>query len=692
MTAALRCQVRTIIHVLSPEDRISIVAYSSKATLVLPLTDMTTTGRAKAETALKQLRPQGQTNLWDGLHSGLEVLRKGQQAGSARLSAVLLLTDGCPNLVPPRGHLPMLRRYKDSNAGFACTISTFGFGYELDSKLLNDLAVEGDGMYAFIPDSAFVGTAFVNAASNLLATMARGVEVSVEVENGCELVEEAEEPGSEATSPFTPTSWGGIMRLGSLQYGQSRDTVVRLKVPATSAAASGAAPMATVTLKYFTRSSAAARIITTTASLVPNDREVAVQTARALFVATVPITMQSMSTSGVKAAKAQVNSLVRSIKALPLVRGEPRVTTLLKDISGQVMEAVSRTDYYTRWGQHYLPSLRRSHALQQCNNFKDPGIQHYGGALFGSIRDKADSIFIKLPAPEPSRRQVSAGSRRRHSHATTTTSTKGRRSSGGASSRSGFLYAPAASSSSRRFSSGGRGGSRGGGSRMMSASAAPAPAPAPAPARSMAAYYNSSTPCFAGACSVALPEGASKRVDAVRRGDMVATPGGGKARVVCVVQTHMEGEWVEMVSLPGGMLVTPYHPVQHAGAWRFPCDVGKRSLVPTAQVPAVYSFVIDAAPFTMVINDRAVVCFAHGIKGDAVASHDYFGTSAVLRDLEGMRGWKEGHVELQPDCLRRDPATGRVCAMVQRGSTAATATKGVPDNYEWYKARQQLMQ
>ena len=44
----------------------------------------------------------------------------------------------------------------------------FRFGYNLDSKLLQGLATEGQGMFAFIPDGSFVGTAFVNATSNIL--------------------------------------------------------------------------------------------------------------------------------------------------------------------------------------------------------------------------------------------------------------------------------------------------------------------------------------------------------------------------------------------------------------------------------------------------------------------------------------------------------------------------------------------
>lgn len=35
-----------------------------------------------------------------------------------------------------------------------------------------------------------------------------------------------------------------------------------------------------------------------------------------------------------------------------------------------------------------------------CNNFKDPGVQHYGqGQLFDSTRDEMDSIFCGLPPP-----------------------------------------------------------------------------------------------------------------------------------------------------------------------------------------------------------------------------------------------------------------------------------------------------
>ncbi len=119
---------------------------------------------------------------WLKFHSylGLEVLSKGQRAVGSNV-ALFLLTDGCPNIEPPRGHLPTLEKLK-KKTNFTCIVNTFGFGYELDSKLLEDISILGNsGSYAFIPDGSFVGTIFVNAITTLLTTVATNVQVIMNI-------------------------------------------------------------------------------------------------------------------------------------------------------------------------------------------------------------------------------------------------------------------------------------------------------------------------------------------------------------------------------------------------------------------------------------------------------------------------------------------------------------------------------
>ncbi|CAF4340066.1 unnamed protein product, partial [Adineta steineri] len=162
----------------------------------------------------------GQTNLWDGLRTGLDVLLKGQRNTGSN-SALYLLTDGCPNMEPPRGHLPTLAKLKQKT-NFNCTINTFGFGYELDSKLLEDIAILGNaGSYAFIPDGSFVGTIFVNAVTTLLATVASNIQLCI---NGQRI------ESSEYTRWYSShcTDHGTVFDLGSITYGQSKDILIPL--------------------------------------------------------------------------------------------------------------------------------------------------------------------------------------------------------------------------------------------------------------------------------------------------------------------------------------------------------------------------------------------------------------------------------------------------------------------------------
>ena len=64
-----------------------------------------------------------------------------------------------------------------------CNINTFAFGYSADTKLMHELANEGNGTYNFIPDSGFIGTIFVHALANSLTTKFSNVILRVELDN-----------------------------------------------------------------------------------------------------------------------------------------------------------------------------------------------------------------------------------------------------------------------------------------------------------------------------------------------------------------------------------------------------------------------------------------------------------------------------------------------------------------------------
>jgi hypothetical protein len=143
---------------------------------------------------------------------------------TSRLSSLFILTDGQPNIEPPRGHIPMLEHYLESHpiVRTALTISSFGFGYNLDSKLLNDIGRVGGGAYSFIPDAGLVGTVFVHAVANMYATYAIRCVLNVEVS---EVVKLKVRGGFKKLD----ASWGSKVEFGDLQYGQTRDIILEFE-------------------------------------------------------------------------------------------------------------------------------------------------------------------------------------------------------------------------------------------------------------------------------------------------------------------------------------------------------------------------------------------------------------------------------------------------------------------------------
>ena len=576
--------VKTIISTLTDQDRLCLVSYHTQAKVELEFTTMDSRGKQLATNTLDQLQPQCTTNIWDGILTSLNAIKISGRPGCQ--AAVILLTDGVPNVVPPRGHEHMLERYLDQNPEMKATIHTCGFGYNLESPLLSYFANQTQGIYSFIPDSSFVGTVMVNLLSNIMAVAVREVEVSLELEADCVVADQ-----SRQLSNVTPTSWGATYKLSNINYGQAKDTLIILDK---------FAGQVTVTTKYQDHATEKSELSTITTTEVDNLSEKTDhfqnQLAR-LKVVEIISDLLTLNVSNLELSGSErlLTSLKQYLTSLPL----PPTTylkALIEDVNGQVTQAVSRQEWYNKWGKHYLPSLQRAHHLQITNNFKDPGVQHYAGYLFRDIQDMADDIFCKLPPPVPSNR--------------------------------GSSYSNGSQSGSYRSSSSS--------SNQIN----------------MSNYYSSSAPCFAGSSLVLMSNGSSRRVDSLIKGERVRCDPkdpSKTAAIVCILKTIISEATCQMVLMPDGLLVTPWHPVKVAGKWQFPIHLADCNLF---SCETVYSFLLDTH-HTISINNLECICLAHNYQED-ILEHPYFGTSRVVKDLQRFPGWNTGLVTIYQDYIKRD--------------------------------------
>jgi Mg-chelatase subunit ChlD len=620
--------MKTIVECLTERDRLSLVAFNHSAKLVFDLTTMNDQGKAFAKRKIDEMQPDGGTNLYDGLIKGLDVLCA--EAGRNRNSSVFLLTDGVASTEPPRGTIPALKRYIDEKAGgnLSCTINTFGFGYDLDQELLQALAYEGSGAFSFIPDGSFVGTIFINALSNFLSTVAKDVTLSIENTDSNAAL------NTELTKhcKHEVTSWGVLYRFGSITYGQSKDLIIGYSNPSTTSDIYCEYSLSYT--KVISNTKAEVKTVPCRATVADAD-EAALQqfeVHRARFssvnavyqcIADMKLRRPEDVSAHLRLAIDAVTLAQERIPSGPSGAGARKyLAALLEDVTGQISMALEETAAYNKWGKHFLPSIARAHLAQVCNNFKDPGVQLYGGSLFDSLRDRLHDLFCALPPPTPS--------------------------------------------STPRYGNYG----------SHSVSRAPL---------NMASFANSSGACFHEDCAVTVCEDGSadrtvaRPVRSVTRGDFVLTEGGHAVQVLYVLKTLCEGGVMAGVHFPEtGLRLTHYHPMKQDGRWAFP-----RELNPNVEgfpCEAVYSFVLaDPAIYTVQVNGTWCVSMGHSFAqrertptapsadNRELLCHPYFGDRArVIADLgaviaqqtQGAQG--AGVAVITPDCIIRDASGGAI--------------------------------
>lgn len=375
---------RTIIESLEAKDKLAVVTYASDSATLMNFAPMTTANRASAWQAVDRLATRGNTNLYGGLQRALDLVSEAGEGGVD--THILLLTDGMPNVSPPRGELETLNRYLQSHPALKTQISTFGFGYNLDSLLLKQLADRGGGYFGFIPDASFVGTVFINALANIMAT-ATFSDAILQIRSHPESCDNGG-PGLTISSgqSWTPSPSGINVQLPPLLFGQTLQILVDFN---------GKQPS-----NFSVGFQGKAGVLFTSNGVAENSLAVSGNFKTATRRSAIVHLISEANDIPWRQAHGLYNSTIGRLSSLGMLDDRCPLTL---DLRGQIGEAFSRLDWFSRWGKPYLLSLLSAHTMQQCSNFKDPGVQGYASTTFTHFRDKAEALFCTLPAPTPSR-------------------------------------------------------------------------------------------------------------------------------------------------------------------------------------------------------------------------------------------------------------------------------------------------
>jgi hypothetical protein len=287
---------------------------------------------------------------------------------------MMVLTDGSRPDVPPGGFLKCMHAIKAPLEGrYPCAVHTFGFGYDLDTELLVELAKEGGGMYCFIPDGSMVGTVFINALSNALTTAAFHVRLRMAFPNECRvrrvLGAQEEEVNVKKVGDCT---------ISRAMLSENRRWTVAIDF--TEPLPEG---LLAISLSLRTSSGENVNVWEFDRVAFNPDTYLLLQVRNQLLKITA-----SGSPPPIDVSAITDNQCLYEVQQL------------LADINGEMALAVQPRENFQRWGRHYLPSLKRAHELELCNNFKDPGVQIYTSPLFERLRDDAEEAFVRIPQPK----------------------------------------------------------------------------------------------------------------------------------------------------------------------------------------------------------------------------------------------------------------------------------------------------
>jgi len=569
---------KTIVQTLDPQSRICIIKFDNVIEVVTPLMRACDANKVQIMAAIDTIKPGGQTNIWGALEKALQILEG--RDDKSRNSAILMLTDGIPNVSPAHGEVETLKRLRKTK-NFTCPIYTFGFGYNLQSTLLYDLAKYSNGGNAHIPDGNMIATVFCNFIATILCSVVMNLQLHVIPKENNSATFGNLLVGDYAYS-YDPINQKYVYDIGTVQLQQERAIVLNVEDKMNFDY------YYTYTIGNEAHTSTTTSVNADTIAHCVNNPALISHSFRATSVEYIRKMINSTRIGNYLSTQACYDELVKLLEANKCASSAEFVNGLLKNIKGdfanvgQVKLAIDYK-YFKRWGEFYLDQLSRSLNQQIKPNFKDEGCM-FGGAIFEELVDKSSDIFNNLEPPKPS------------------------------------LIVQRSCSSSPQYRSLGS-------------------------AISMSAYNDPRGGCVDAYCTIAMFNGTTKLLKDVQKFDIIKSIDNNNkvvgAKVLCVVETMITSGFRDYVNV-NGALITPWHPIKYGlhgkkEDWIFPGEYFSTYSLPST---SMITLVLENHHI-MFINGLKCITLGHNFTHHPKLSHPYYGTSKVIENL--MSNFPEGY-------------------------------------------------
>jgi hypothetical protein len=105
----------------------------------------------------------------------------------------------------------------------------------------------------------------------------------------------------------------------------------------------------------------------------------------------------------------------------------------------------------------------------------------------------------------------------------------------------------------------------------------------------------------------------------------------------------------DLVILENGLKITPWHPILTPLGWKFPSELKSTNV---EKCESIITFILESNHVAF-INEHPCITLGHNFK-DEVLKHEFYGTEKVIKCLQNMPGYEEGHIKNNSGNIIRD--------------------------------------